>query len=196
MSHLASHRRQRSVEECLHSDGLACAYAVGYRPERAGPPTEVTMPEFPNPLLTDAQLAAVAHGMGDALIVADPAGVIVYWNAAAERVFGWRAAEAVGRNLDLIIPERSRSAHWNGYSGVMATGQTKYGSDLLRVPALHRNGHRLSIAFTVCLLHGGEGGGEIEAIAAIVRDETQRWADERASREELTRLRDEIANRT
>ena len=152
------------------------------------------MPEFPNPLLTDAQLAAVAHGMGDALIVADPAGVILFWNAAAERVFGWLSTEAVGHDLDLIIPERSRAAHWSGYSGVMATGQTKYGSDLLRVPALHRDGHRLSIAFTVCLLHGG--GGEIEAIAAIVRDETQRWADERALREELTRLRNQVASHT
>ena len=154
------------------------------------------MPESPNQLLTDAQLAAVLHGMGDALIVADASGVIEYWNAAAERVFGWRSTEAVGRGLDLIIPERSRGAHWAGYNAVMATGQTKYGSDLLRVPALHRDGHRLSIAFTVCLLHDAGGGGEVRAIAAIVRDETQRWADERALREELTQLRNEVAGRT
>ena len=133
--------------------------------------------------------------MQTGVIVADAAGVIVYWNAAAKRIFGWSSDEAVGHDLDLIIPERSRAAHWNGYRSVMATGHTRYGSDLLRVPALHRDGRRLSIAFTVCLLQDEEGGAAVRAIAAVVRDETQRWSDERALRDEVTRLRGEAAVR-
>ena len=124
--------------------------------------------------------------MADAVILADPLGTIVLWNQAAERMFGWSAEEAVGRTLDLIVPERQRNAHWDGYLKVMATGQTRYATDLLRVPALHKDGQRRSIAFTVSLLTDPDG--QVRGIAAIVRDETQRWADEQALRRQLQDL--------
>ncbi len=135
----------------------------------------------------DTTLARLVDGMADAVIVADADGTIVYWNPAAERVFGWPEAEAVGQSLDLIIPERQRRAHWDGYATVMATGHTRYGADLLRVPALHADGQRRSIAFTVTLLNNPDG--TVSGIAAVVRDETQRWADERALRAQLAELR-------
>ena len=135
----------------------------------------------------DTTLARLVDAMADAVIVADADGTIVYWNTAAERVFGWTAAEAVGQSLDLIIPERQRRAHWDGYTKVMATGHTRYGTDLLRVPALHADGQRRSIAFTVTLLTNPDGS--VSRIAAVVRDETQRWADERALRAEIADLR-------
>lgn len=130
--------------------------------------------------LEDTTLARLVDAMADAVIVADADGTIVYWNAAAERVFGWPASEAVGQSLDVIIPERQRRAHWDGYTTVMATGRTRYGADLLRVPALHADGQRRSIAFTVTLLNNPDG--TVSGIAAVVRDETQRWADERELR--------------
>jgi PAS domain S-box-containing protein len=139
----------------------------------------------------ETTLASLVHQLADAVIVADPDGTIVYWNAAAERVFGWSAAEALGRTLDLIIPDRQRSAHWDGYAKVMATGQTRYATDLLRVPALHADGTRRSIAFTVSLL--ADDAGKVSGIAAVVRDETQRWADEQDLRR---RLREAQAART
>jgi PAS domain S-box-containing protein len=135
-----------------------------------------------NPL-DDATLATLLHQLADAVIVANPEGTIVYWNPAAERVFGWTAEQAVGQSLDLIIPERQRNAHWDGYAKVMATGETRYATDLLRVPALHADGARRSIAFTVTLLT--DAAGAVTGIAAVVRDETQRWADEQDLRRRL-----------
>jgi PAS domain S-box-containing protein len=134
------------------------------------------------PSLADAELARLVVELADGVIVADPAGTIRFWNAAAERIFGWAAAEALGSSLDLIIPERQRTRHWEGYERVMSTGVTKYGSDLLRVPSLHSDGQRRSIAFTVTLLR--DAGGSVTGIAAVVRDETERWNQE----QELRRL--------
>jgi PAS domain S-box-containing protein len=118
--------------------------------------------------------------------VADTDGKILLWNPAAERMFGFTAEDALGHSLDLIIPERWRHRHWEGYQRVMRTGQTRYGAEVLRVPALHKDGRTLSIAFTVALLQTGDGG--IQAIAAIVRDETARWEEERALRRRLAEL--------
>jgi PAS domain S-box-containing protein len=115
----------------------------------------------------------LVQAAGDAIIAADPEGRILSWNPAAERIFGFAAGEALGQTLDLIIPERFRTRHWDGYKQVMRTGQTKYGADVLRVPARHKDGRPLSIAFTVALLSRADG--QVEAIAAIVRDETSRW---------------------
>jgi PAS domain S-box-containing protein len=131
-------------------------------------------------------LPSLVQAAGDAIIVADTDGKILLWNPAAERIFGFTAEEALGHSLDLIIPERWRHRHWEGYQRVMRTGQTRYGTEVLRVPALHKDGRALSIAFTVALLQAGDGG--IQAIAAIVRDETTRWEEERALRRRLAEL--------
>jgi PAS domain S-box-containing protein len=73
-------------------------------------------------------LEAFAEAAADAIIAARADGAIVFWNPAAERIFGFSSAEALGQSLDLIIPERFRARHWDGYHRVMATGKTKYGS--------------------------------------------------------------------
>ena len=103
-------------------------------------------------------LYALVQAAGDAIIVADVEGRIVLWNPAVERLFGFTATEAVGSLLDLIISARFRERHWRGYQTVMQTGQTRYGSQVLRVPALRKDGQRVSIAFTVALLHTPAGG--------------------------------------
>jgi PAS domain S-box-containing protein len=127
-------------------------------------------------------MPSLVQAAGDAIIAADTDGKILLWNPAAEQMFGFTAAEALGHSLDLIIPERWRQRHWEGYQRVMRTGQTRYGTEVLRVPARHKDGRTLSIAFTVALLEGGDGG--IQAIAEIVRDETARWEEESALRQE------------
>jgi PAS domain S-box-containing protein len=132
------------------------------------------------PPLDDAVLARLVTELADAVVVADAAGTIVYWNGAAERVFGWTAEEALGASLDLIVPERQRTRHWEGYRKVMSTGATKYGSDLLRVPSLNADGQRHSIAFTVTLIEDADGA--VAGIAAVVRDETERWNEEQELR--------------
>jgi PAS domain S-box-containing protein len=125
-------------------------------------------------------LEKLIESAGDAIVAADTEGRIILWNAAAERIFGYAKSEALGNTLDLIIPERLRERHWTGYRQVMQTGKTRYGTELLRVPAAHKDGRRLSIAFTVTLLDGG--------IAAFMRDETARWNEERALRERIKEL--------
>ncbi|NML17881.1 PAS domain-containing protein [Azohydromonas caseinilytica] len=133
----------------------------------------------------------LVRSMGDAVIVTDAAGAVVLWNEAATRIFGFSEADAMGQSLDLIIPERQRGRHWDGYMKTMSTGQTRYGSSLLRVPALHKDGRTLSIAFTVVLLTGPNG--EVEGIGAVVRDETARFQEERVLRKRLAELEARLA---
>ena len=139
-------------------------------------------------MATQRQLdpAQFLRATGDAVIAADAGESIIFWNAAAERIFGYTEAEALGRPLKLIIPERLRERHSEGYSQVMKTGVTRYGSDLLRVPALHKDGRPLSIAFTVALLRVPDDTSWI--IAATIRDETARWQEERALRKQISEL--------
>jgi PAS domain S-box-containing protein len=131
-------------------------------------------------------LNQLVEAVGDAIVVCDASGAITLWNPAAERMFGFSQSEAMGQSLDLIIPERQRQRHWDGYNKTMETGQTKYGHDVLRVPALHKDGRPLSIAFTVALLYSPEK--TVSAIVAIIRDETVRWGEERTLRQRLKEL--------
>jgi PAS domain S-box-containing protein len=128
----------------------------------------------------------LVEGLGDAVVVCDAAGAIIVWNDAAVRMFGFTRDDALGQSLDLIIPERQRQRHWDGYNKSMATGETRYGSDVLRVPALHKDGRTLSIAFTVAMLY--DDAHKVTAIVAIVRDETVRWGEERQMRVRLAQL--------
>lgn len=135
----------------------------------------------------DAELAELVQRLSDAVIIADAEGTITFWNDAATALFGWNADEAEGQTLDLIIPERLRARHWDGYHRVMATGVSDYGTRLLEVPALSKDERRLSIAFKVTLLHHGDGS--VRAIAAVIRDDTERWQQRREVQAELERLR-------
>lgn len=130
--------------------------------------------------------AQLLDALGDAVVVCDGAGAIIFWNRAAERMFGFTKAEALGASLDIIIPERQRKRHWDGYFETMRTGVTRYGSALLRVPALHKDGHALSIAFTVALLSGADG--KATSIVSMIRDETERWKEERALQRRVAEL--------
>ena len=130
--------------------------------------------------------AALLEALADAVVACDAKGAIVVWNAAAERLFGYTRAEAMGQSLDIIIPERLRGRHWEGYDKTMASGHTKYGHDTLRVPAIDKAGRTMSIAFTVALLFGTDG--KPSTIVSVIRDETQRFAEERALRKRITEL--------
>src|SRR5688572_7074003 len=121
----------------------------------------------------------VVESMPEAVVVSDRAGAIVLWNRGAEVMFGYSAAEALGQSLDVIIPERFRARHWHGYHAVMSTGVTRYGQELLAVPAIRRDGRRISIEFSIALLRGDDGA--VTGAAAIIRDVTARWEREHAA---------------
>ncbi|HYL79171.1 MAG TPA: PAS domain S-box protein [Candidatus Acidoferrum sp.] len=128
----------------------------------------------------------IVQSAADAIIVADISGKITLWNTGAERLFGYAPPEALGRSLDLIIPEAQRKRHWDGYQQVMRTGVTKYGTQLLRVPAVRKDGSRFSIAFTVGLLK--DEAGIVEGIFAVVRDDSERFQTEKALRKRVAEL--------
>jgi len=129
----------------------------------------------------------ILDGSPDAILVSDPAGTVRYWNAAAERVFGFSASEALGASMDFIIPERLRGRHWAGWEAVMRSGVTRYGEgQLLAVPAIHKDGRQLSIEFSIQLAK--DAGGQIEWVIAVFRDVTERFAREKALRAQLKAL--------
>lgn len=135
---------------------------------------------------TSVNLEQLVSAIGDAVLVSDATGVITLWNPAAERMFGYTESEALGKSLDLICPERLRKRHWDGYHKSMETGETRYGNDVLKVPAVHKDGRSMSIAFTVAMLYAPDG--KVGAIAAVIRDETGRFNEERALKKRLAEL--------
>jgi PAS domain S-box-containing protein len=123
----------------------------------------------------------------DAIILADRDGIIRLWNAGAQAVFGYQPEEALGQTLDLIIPERLRQRHWEGFHRVMATGVTRYGRDqLLAVPAIGKDGGRISVEFSIVMLRGPDG--QLLGVAAILRNVTQRWQEQQQLRKRLAAL--------
>ncbi|MGD8504582.1 MAG: PAS domain S-box protein [Syntrophobacterales bacterium] len=122
----------------------------------------------------------------DAIIFADGEGIIQLWNAGAEAIFGYSAEEALGKSLDLIVPEKLRKRHWQGYQKVMATGKTKYGKETLAVPARTRAGNRISIEFTIVLVT--DDSGEPLGTAAIIRDVTERFLKQKELKKRVAAL--------
>jgi PAS domain S-box-containing protein len=127
----------------------------------------------------------------DAIIYADRDGLIQLWNAGAEAMFGYESGEAIGQSLDLIIPDKLRPRHWDGYHRVMATGETRYGAtDLLAVPGLHKDGSRMSLEFSIAILR--DDANQIMGIAAILRDVTKRWEQDRAAQQRIKELEAQV----
>ena len=135
---------------------------------------------------TTVDLPQLIESIGDAVIVVDAYEKIVLWNAAATRIFGYSEEEALGQTLDLIVPERQRQRHNEGCRKSMETGTTRYGTSLLKVPAKHQDGRTLSIAFTVGMLFDEKH--QVNGIVAVIRDETERFAEERALKKRLSEL--------
>ena len=117
----------------------------------------------------------------DAIMFADREGIIRLWNRCAERIFGCSSDQAIGQSLDLIIPEKLRERHWEGYNKTMATGETRYGTEMLAVPAMHQNGSRMSTEFSIVMLRDDDG--KPLGVAAIMRDITERRQQEKELRE-------------
>jgi len=138
--------------------------------------------------VTDDELCTrLVRDAADAIIGADDQGRIRLWNAGAERIFGFAAADVLARSLDCIIPEKQRAAHWEGYRRVTATGASRYGAgELLAVPALRKDGTRVSIEFTITMVRDDDGRPSM--LVAIVRDVTARWQRERELQARLRAL--------
>ena len=131
--------------------------------------------ELPGGRTLEAEIVARTD---HAVVVADAGGAIRFWNPAAEAMFGHAEADALGQSLDLIIPDKLRERHWDGYHRVMQTGESDYAGRTLAVPAIRADGSRISVEFTVTMLPGEDGS--VVGIAAIMRDVTAQWEARRA----------------
>jgi PAS domain S-box-containing protein len=139
-----------------------------------------------NEISNEELCSQIVRACNDAIIYSDRAGIIRLWNAGAEQLLGFSAAEAIGQSLDIFIPESQRARHWEGYFKVMQTGVTRYAKDLLAAPALHKDGSRLSTEFSMTIIR--DAAGEIAGTAAVLRDVSARWQKEKALRARLAEL--------
>ena len=143
--------------------------------------------------MDDRVYRQIVEGSPDAVILGDAGGIIRLWNAGATAIFGFTAAEAVGQSMDLIIPERLRGRHWDGYRKVMATGTSRYGAgDLLAVPAIRKDGSSLSVEFTIQMLK--DEAGRITGLVAILRDVTKRFQREKELGRKLKELEAKVGS--
>jgi PAS domain S-box-containing protein len=122
----------------------------------------------------------------DGEIFADREGIIREWNPAAERIFGFTCEEALGKSLDIIIPERFREAHWRGYERALRDGATRYSGQALPTRSARKDGTDIYVELTFAMIHA-PGGGVIGALAHA-RDITERWTREREQRRRLQEL--------
>lgn len=135
----------------------------------------------------DAVADAILSTNSDAVIAADRKGTIFFWNPGAERIFGYTSEAAVGKSLDIIIPERLRKRHWDGYQHVIETGESRYDhGDILSVPGITKDGAQISVEFTIVPLR--DDTGSMTGMAAIMRDVTKRFQETRALRQQLAEL--------
>jgi PAS domain S-box-containing protein len=141
----------------------------------------------------DAELCrALVEYMADALIFADRDGLIRLWNPGAEAVFGYAADEVIGKNLDIIIPERLRRAHWDGYDKALAAGHTMHGRRALPTRSMRKDGSKLYVELSFSIVKDAQG--VVLGAMAIGRDITTRFEEEKEQRVRMTEL--ETALRT
>jgi len=124
--------------------------------------------------------AQILNDVADALIYSDRSGTITRWNRASTALFGFTAEEALGQNLDLIIPEHLRPAHWKGFEAALASGAMKLAGRPTLTRALHKSGRKLYIEMTFALVR--DAGGLVLGSAAMARDVTERVERERAAK--------------
>ena len=135
---------------------------------------------------TEMAAEAILEQAPDALIFADRAGIVRSWNSAAERIFGHSAAEALGQNLDLIVPEQFRDAHWAGYERAVAEGVSKYAGQALPTRAARADGEQIYVELSFSIAR--DGNGEVVGALAMVRDITERFTADRAERRRVREL--------
>jgi PAS domain S-box-containing protein len=167
-------------------------------PDKSQPPADTSRKNWQAPpghasilaasLSLDLFCYTLAHETSDAIVYADVGGMIRFWNRGAERIFGYPAAEVLGRSLDLIIPAELRVRHWEAYGRTMRTGKTRYNDgDVLAVPAMRKGGETVPIEFTILPFHDRDGN--MLGVAAILRDATQHREETEALRRELAGVR-------
>jgi len=169
---------------------LGCVVLLGYYGGilvSQGPGEKRLASELSSDSINNDWSRTIVAQAADAVLAADSTGTIRLWNHGAERIFGVPAAEAIGQSLDLIIPETLRQRHWEGWAKVMRSGESRYGQEMLRVPALRGDGGRFSAEFSIVMIK--DDSGRVTGVAAILRDVSEQWAREKQLQEQLATCR-------
>ena len=127
----------------------------------------------------------------DAMIYSDTQGHVRVWNAAATRMFGFSAEQALGQSLDIIIPEKLRKAHWRGFDAAIAAGVTKHSGKPMPTKALRADGSEFYTEMGFALIFNNQG--EVVGTVAQARDITERFEKGRAERQRLQELEKRLA---
>jgi PAS domain S-box-containing protein len=138
------------------------------------------------PLTLEPTAAAILHSMPEAVVFCDLDGIIRVWNGGAEKVFGWSAAEAIGQNLDMIIPERMRKAHWDGFNAAIERGGVKPGRSSMITRSLHKSLESIYVDMSFEMVKDAQG--RMLGSLAVARDATARFTEEKALRKQLAEL--------
>lgn len=128
----------------------------------------------------------ILRSMPEALIFSDLDGIIRLWNPGAETVFGFTAAESIGQSLDLIIPERLRKAHWDGFNQAIARGGIKPGRTSMITRSLHKSGTDIYVDMSFEMVKNQ--AGQMLGSMAVARDATARFLEEKNLRRQLAEL--------
>lgn len=121
----------------------------------------------------------------DAVVGMDEAGLVVAWNRAAEDMFGWSRAEALGAPMDeLIVPAQHRENHARGLERYNRTGEGPVLEKRLRITALHRDGAEIPVELSIFPM---PGDGDARIFYAFIRSMA---AEEAARREQERRARE------
>ncbi len=111
----------------------------------------------------------IVTNMPDGLIWADREGIIRIWNQSAERFLGYRADEAIGQSLDLVLPEPCRGRHWAAFHRWMATGENRIEEPFGVISLIHRDGTTVRLEST--FVRTRDERGETVGAGALVRPE-------------------------
>ena len=140
----------------------------------------------PNHLTGHALFEAIVEKIPDAVIFVDRDGVVRVWNPGAEAVFGFRANETLGQSVDLIIPERLRAGHWEGFRRAIDNGKTRYGNQVRTTRSIHKDGRKLYVDLSFGLVT--DASGAVVGAVAVGRDCSERYESERALRDQIAAL--------
>ncbi|MGC8822860.1 MAG: PAS domain-containing protein [Desulfurella sp.] len=134
-------------------------------------------------------LEAIFNGVGDGILFCDVDGIIKLWSRGCEKIFGYSSSEAIGQSLDIIIPEKYRKRHWDGFFSAIKSKSSKYSDDLLSVPAIGKNNKSLSIDFSIAIV---EQDSKLLGFGAIIRDATKSFLEKKQLKNEIEELKNKL----
>lgn len=124
---------------------------------------------------SEQHFRSVAQTAGDAIITADQTGTIVFWNQAAERVFGYTAQEALGAPLTMIMPERFREGHGPAMQRALEAGRLLRITGIIELAALTKDRGEIPVEMSLAAWKVGESA----FFTSIIRDVSERKRFER-----------------